>query len=266
MKESKEDLREHPSLRGGNNVTDVAIYRLKSLDLKIRSVILSVAKNPWCYEFWNKILDISVPPQYDPCLPFLTFIAFSFCMFVVYTDGSCIGNPWPWGWAAIIQSKQGEEKGEIVETQEVILTWNAKATTNNVMELTAAIKALHWLYEHCRGEKRLFSGEEQQEGLFLSPVVQKWVVTERVVLITDSNYVKLGITEWMSMRKRRQRRRAKWGKLVENVLVWKELDALVACCTALEWEWTKAHVGTELNERVDQLARQEAEKRLATGN
>ena len=86
------------------------------------------------------------------------------------------------------------------------------------------------------------------------------VVSEEMYVITDSNYVKLGITEWMKTRKKRNRRRAKGGKLVENVQLWKELDALASCFPNLERQRTKAHVGTELNERVDQLARMEAEK------
>ena len=81
-----------------------------------------------------------------------------------------------------------------------------------------------------------------------------------VTIVTDSNYVKLGITERMVTRKRRQRRRAKGGKLVENVQLRKELDALASCFPNLHRQRTKAHVGTELNERVDFLARREAEK------
>lgn len=80
-----------------------------------------------------------------------------------------------------------------------------------------------------------------------------------MVIITDSSYVKLGITEWMVTRKRRQWRRAKGGKLVENVALWKQLDILTQYFPNLNRARTKAHVGTELNERVDQLARNEAE-------
>jgi ribonuclease HI len=80
------------------------------------------------------------------------------------------------------------------------------------------------------------------------------------MITTDSSYVKLGITEWMVTRKRRQWRRAKGGKLIENVALWKQLDILTQYFPNLTWAWTKAHVGTELNERVDQLARNEAEK------
>jgi ribonuclease HI len=168
---------------------------------------------------------------------------------LIYTDGSCIGNPWPWGWAVII-SQQWEE---------VVLTGRSTMTTNNVMELTAAIKALQWLWEDCTKKQWLWNDSDVQDWFFASPQVREMVdISHDVTIVTDSNYVKLGITERMVTRKRRQRRRAKGGKLVENVDLRKELDALASCFPNLNRQRTKAHVGTEMNERVDQLARNEA--------
>jgi len=176
-------------------------------------------------------------------------------MRTIYTDGSCLWNPWPWWWAVIIQSPKDTN-------QEVIWTWWKSLTTNNVMELTAAIKALQWLWEKYTSQRWWRGDEDVQEWFFASWLTREVVlISDPIVLITDSSYVKLGITEWMVTRKRRQRRRAKWGKLVENVALRKELDALVSCFSHLTWQWTKAHVGTEMNERVDILARKEAEKR-----
>lgn len=170
-------------------------------------------------------------------------------MRTIYTDWSCLWNPGPWGWAGVIQ--WGEQR-------EIVLSWWAKETTNNAMELTAAVKTLQWLFETYTSQKRVWT---DVTWLFAS-----WATPSRpyigvpVTLITDSNYLKLGITEWMVTRKRRQRRRAKWGKLVENMFLRQELDVLVSCFTDLSRQRTKAHVGTELNERVDALARKEANK------
>lgn len=187
-------------------------------------------------------------------------------MLLVYTDWSCIGNPGPWWWAFLVVSDQSS----VISDQ--FSGWVA-LTTNNVMELTAAIKALQWLWEQNTKKMWVWNDENMEEGLFGmvhdAPRVvignsngEETVCNDPVVVITDSNYVKLGITEWMVTWKRRQRRRAKGGKLVENVQLWKELDALASCFPNLERQRTKAHVGTELNERVDQLARMEAERRV----
>lgn len=151
-------------------------------------------------------------------------------MRTIYTDGSCLGNPWPGGWAALMQAPDGTEK---------ILTWWAAYTTNNQMELQAAISALRWLIE--------------RNSL-------PWSGAMSVTLVTDSTYLQQGITSWIVVWKRRQRRRAKGGKLVENVAFWKELDELIASFPDLQRQRTKAHVGTDLNERVDRLARKEAER------
>ena len=203
-------------------------------------------------------------------------------MIVLYTDWSCLWNPWPGWWAVLViqEMKEMERswgKEKVVE-EIAVLTGGEKMTTNNVMELTAAIQALKWLWERKTGKiwqwiddtylPQGFFGDGKMDNYAPNVAMpigrqardegNEW--NEDVVLITDSNYVKLGITERIVTRKRRQRRRAKGGKLVENVTLRKELDALAAYFPNLHWQRTKAHVGTEMNERVDQLARKEAGK------
>lgn len=176
-------------------------------------------------------------------------------MRTIYTDGSCLGNPWPGGRATILQHTTQED----IHEDEIVLTGGISETTNNVMELTAAIQALQWLWEKYSGETWIWSEEQAQDWFFAAPsVVASLRCDELIVLTTDSSYVKLGITEWMVTWKRRQWRRAKGGKLVENVSLRKQLDMLAQCFPQLRRERTKAHVGTELNERVDQLAREQA--------
>jgi len=131
----------------------------------------------------------------------------------IYTDGSCQGNPGPGGWGAIL--RYGRREREI--------SGGEKDTTNNRMELHAALEALRALTESCR-----------------------------VVLYTDSEYLKKGITLWMPNWKRRNWRR-KGGKLA-NVDLWMKLDEEIAR-HEVHWRWVKGHAGNTLNERVDQLAR-----------
>lgn len=178
-------------------------------------------------------------------------------MRTIYTDGSCLGNPWPWWWACILQ---GDKEAY---PEEIVLSWGACLTTNNVMELTAAIKALQWLWEKYTGKEWIWTEEDVQEWFFASAASIPAVLSSNLIVITtDSSYVKLGITEWMVVWKRRQWRRAKGGKLVENVALWKQLDRLTNHFPQLTRAWTKAHVGTALNERVDQLARSAAEAQV----
>ena len=172
-------------------------------------------------------------------------------MWTVYTDGSCLGNPGPGGRSALASSWK----------KEITLSGGAKLTTNNIMELTAVVEALKYLWQTLTKQQRMFVETDAGEGLF-STTKNYPSVTDPVTIITDSTYVQKGITEWIIIWKKRQRRRAKWGKLVEHVLLRKELDALVGCFTHMTRAWTKAHVGTELNERADLVARSEAEKRM----
>jgi ribonuclease HI len=134
---------------------------------------------------------------------------------VVHTDGACSGNPGPGGWAAVL-SWRGRER-EISGTE--------PRTTNNRMELMAAIRALEALTR---------------------PV--------RVRLVTDSAYLRQGITEWLPAWRARGWKTAD-RKPVKNQDLWERLDA-AASRHEVEWAWTRGHAGDPLNERVDGLARQ----------
>lgn len=135
---------------------------------------------------------------------------------VIYTDGACSGNPGPGGWGALLQYK-GREKEIYGGTDD---------TTNNRMELQAAIEALKSLKPNYKGQ---------------------------IIIWTDSVYVKDGITKWIINWKKRGWRKAD-KKPVVNIDLWKELDALVQDKT-IEWKWVKGHAGVEGNERADDLAR-----------
>ena len=134
----------------------------------------------------------------------------------IHTDGACSGNPGPGGWGAILEwnGHKKELKGGDTET------------TNNRMEVMAAIQALEAL---------------KQDG-------------RHVVLITDSNYLKHGITEWIHGWKRRKWKTAA-GKPVKNRDLWKRLDE-IAAKHDIEWRWVKGHSGDPGNERADELARE----------
>ena len=131
----------------------------------------------------------------------------------VHTDGACSGNPGPGGWGAVLQ--WGDRIKE--------LKGGAPLTTNNQMELTAAIEALSALKRPCE-----------------------------VALHTDSNYVKDGLTKWIHGWKKNGWKTAD-KKPVKNVELWQALDAAVAR-HQIEWHWVKGHNGDEMNERADQLA------------
>lgn len=132
----------------------------------------------------------------------------------IYTDGACLGNPGPGGWAAVLKS--GRHRREI--------SGGEPATTNNRMELTAAIAALETLRRPCR-----------------------------VVLHTDSRYVKQGITEWLPRWQANGWRTAA-RRPVENRALWERLVA-AAEPHEVRWEWVRGHVGVVDNERADALAR-----------
>jgi ribonuclease HI len=133
---------------------------------------------------------------------------------VIFTDGACRGNPGPGGWGAILML--GDREREI---------WGGEpATTNNRMELTAAIEALVALTRPCRVE-----------------------------LHTDSQYVKNGITQWLSLWKARGWRTMSKGA-VKNEDLWRRLDE-ARLRHEVDWRWVKGHAGHPLNERADGLAR-----------
>lgn len=137
----------------------------------------------------------------------------------VHTDGACLGNPGPGGWAALLRYRGRERE----------LSGGDPATTNNRMELMAAIAALEALRETCD-----------------------------VVLHTDSQYVRQGITLWMPNWLRRNWRTA-GGGAVKNQDLWERLQA-AASRHRVDWRWVKGHSGDPDNERVDQLARAQAER------
>jgi ribonuclease HI len=132
---------------------------------------------------------------------------------IIHTDGACSGNPGPGGWGAVLQygSTVKELKG------------GAPITTNNQMELTAAIEALTALTRACAVE-----------------------------LHTDSSYVKDGLTKWIHGWKKNGWR-TKDRKPVKNMELWQALDAATQRHT-ITWHWVKGHNGDEMNERADQLA------------
>ncbi|MDQ5770460.1 ribonuclease HI [Thiothrix subterranea] len=133
----------------------------------------------------------------------------------IFTDGACRGNPGPGGWGALLRYN-GVER-ELYGYQPV--------STNNQMELMAAIQALETLKRPCE-----------------------------VVLTTDSQYVRQGITEWLAGWKRKGWKTAA-GKPVKNQELWQRLDTASAQ-HKIDWRWVKGHSGHAENERVDQLANQ----------
>ena len=131
----------------------------------------------------------------------------------IFTDGACRGNPGPGGWGAILKynNQQKEINGFSVNT------------TNNIMELTAVIKALESLNRKCE-----------------------------IQITTDSTYVKNGITTWINNWKKNNWKTAN-KKPVKNKELWLTLDKLVIEHT-IEWHWVRGHTGHPDNERADQLA------------
>jgi ribonuclease HI len=134
---------------------------------------------------------------------------------IIHTDGACSGNPGPGGWGAILEL-DGVEKE---------LCGGEPYTTNNRMELTAAIEALKALKRPCVAE-----------------------------LHTDSEYLRNGITKWIHGWKKNGWRTAD-RKPVKNAELWQALEAEIAT-HKIDWRWVRGHAGHDLNERADALARQ----------
>ena len=139
----------------------------------------------------------------------------------IYTDGACIGNPGPGGWAAVI----------FIENEKKELFGGTALTTNNRMELTAAIKAL----EYCNA----------QEGKLPS--------LKQIKIYTDSKYVKDGITDWINVWEKNNWK-TKDKKNVKNVDLWKKLKEL-SQTNQIEWLWIKGHSNDPMNDLVDKLAK-----------
>jgi ribonuclease HI len=142
----------------------------------------------------------------------------------IFTDGACLGNPGPGGWAALLRYK-GREKE---------ISGSEPETTNNRMELMATIAALEALRR-----------------------------PSRVRITTDSTYVRDGITRWIHDWKRRGWKTAN-KKPVKNVELWQRLEAAMAP-HEVDWHWVRGHSGHEENERVDLLAREQAEGVVRNG-
>lgn len=134
---------------------------------------------------------------------------------VIYTDGACSGNPGPGGWGAVL----------LWGDREKTLCGGEPATTNNRMEMMAAIQALEALNRPCRVE-----------------------------LHTDSQYLMKGITEWLPGWRARGWKTAS-REPVKNADLWRRLDE-ARLRHQVDWRWVKGHAGHELNERADALARQ----------
>ena len=132
---------------------------------------------------------------------------------IIYTDGACKGNPGPGGWGVVI----------IKSSNEIELFGRENNTTNNIMEMTAAIKALEYF------------GEQTN-----------------ITLYTDSNYLKLGITNWIHNWKKNNWKNSK-KVAVKNKSFWITLDKLNTFHN-VEWKWVKAHNGNKYNEKADKLA------------
>lgn len=136
-----------------------------------------------------------------------------------FVDGACSGNPGPGGWGVVLQARKN---GKIVKKRE--LSGGEKHTTNNRMELTAAIRALESLTR-----------------------------SAEITMVTDSQYVKNGITRWIKKWKSEGWSRRS-GEPVKNVDLWRQLDHARER-HKVKWEWTRGHAGDPGNERADQLAR-----------
>ena len=136
-----------------------------------------------------------------------------------YTDGACSGNPGPGGWGVLLVARDGD-----TVLKEKTLNGGEPLTTNNRMELMAAIRALEVLDR-----------------------------PSTLTVITDSAYVKGGITEWIDGWKRRGWKTST-RKPVKNEELWKRLDEAQAR-HSVRWEWVKGHAGHPENERADELAR-----------
>ncbi len=134
---------------------------------------------------------------------------------VIYTDGACSGNPGPGGWGALLEWREHNRE----------ISGGERHTTNNRMELTAAIRALQTLKK-----------------------------PSRVILHTDSQYLKNGITSWI-----RRWKTNGWitadKSLVKNADLWRQLDHLIVS-HEVDWRWVRGHSGDRGNERADQLSRE----------
>lgn len=141
----------------------------------------------------------------------------------IFTDGACLGNPGPGGWGAILRCNGVEKE----------LSGSAELTTNNRMELTAVIEALKALKVPCK-----------------------------VALCTDSRYCMDGVTKWLPNWKQNNWHTSNKKTPVKNVDLWQNLESLLEI-HQIKWIWVKGHNGHSENERVDELARNQAKSILS---
>jgi ribonuclease HI len=139
----------------------------------------------------------------------------------IFTDGACKGNPGPGGWAAMLRSKSASK----------VISGGERMTTNNRMEMTAAIMALEALKRPCK-----------------------------VRITTDSQYLMLGITQWIKGWKKKSWRTST-NSPVKNVDLWQRLDKAISR-HEVQWDWVKGHNFHEENEMVDGLAKEAVKKFL----
>lgn len=143
----------------------------------------------------------------------------------IYTDGACRGNPGPGGWGVLLRYN-GTEK---------TLHGGRFNTTNNQMELLAAIEGLNAVTRPCE-----------------------------IVLVTDSSYVKNGITQWLENWRKRNWKGSN-GKQIKNIELWQQLDAAAKRHISVKWEWVRGHSGHTENERADALANQGIDELVKQG-
>ena len=139
----------------------------------------------------------------------------------IYTDGACIGNPGPGGWAAVILSENNKKE----------IFGGEKLTTNNRIELMATIKAL----DYC------------------TQIDEKQMSLKQIKIFTDSKYVKEGITVWIDKWEKNNWKTAD-KKNVKNIDLWKKLKDLTKTLN-VEWNWIKGHSDNSMNDLADQLAK-----------
>ncbi len=140
----------------------------------------------------------------------------------IYTDGACVGNPGPGGWAAIV----------VLENKTKQLFGGEKLTTNNRMEITAAIKGLE----------------------FCDEIEDKQLSLKEIKIFTDSVYLKEGITNWITNWEKNNWKTAD-KKNVKNVDLWKKLKEIIKS-KQIEWYWVKGHSGDKMNDLADKLAKE----------
>lgn len=149
---------------------------------------------------------------------------------IIHTDGACLGNPGPGGWAAVLRRYSGE-----MLVKEAAIAGGRPDATNQVMELTAALEAMKCL---------------------------KTDETASITIVSDSTYLVQGASKWLANWKANGWRKAN-RKPVENQFIWVAIDEEMERLPAITWEWTHGHSGEPLNEEADRLASAQARKAAA---